>query len=198
MPKGKIPGGITPEQFMEIRKHLLKILENSRAAVVNMRLNETGTVQFAPVFVGWVEEKSVAEKRASANIPDSGLFRFADSMRSKEYADTVMANGTIVERDWTKQLSEKSGDQKKLLPVSGIQFQKLIGIMVDHDGGRRCIGALNLGFKAKPGGAEATNADTIMTQNATTSSSELIRYLKDNFELGVIGVSARTSPGIPS
>lgn len=194
MAKGKIPGGITPEDFMEIRKHLLDILNNSGASAVNMRLNETGTEQFAPVFVGWVEEQSLSDKRAALNIPDSGLFRFADSIRSKEYSDTVLANGSIVERDWTVQLSEKSGDQKKLLPVSGITFQKFIGMMVQHNGAQRCIGALNLGFKGKPSAAVSAKAEKVMKDNAAEASSNLIKFLKDNFELGLIGVNVRGRP----
>jgi hypothetical protein len=194
MAKGKIPGGITPEHFMEIRKHLLNILRSSGASTVNMRLNETGTAQFAPVFVGWVEEQALSEKRAALNIPDSGLFRFADSIRSKEYSDTVLANGSIVERDWTVQLSEKSGDQKKLLPVSGITYQKFIGIMVQHENAPHCTGALNLGFKGKPSAEAATKAEKVMKDNATGAGSSLIKFLQDNFELGLIGVNVRGRP----
>jgi hypothetical protein len=193
MPKGKIPGGITPEHFMEIRRRLLAILDSSGAAVVNMRLNETDTAQFAPVFVGWVENKSLAEKRAALNIPDSGLFRFADAVRSKEYADTVLAKGRIVERDWNVQLTEKSGDQKKLLPVSGVTFQKFIALMVQQGDEQRCIGALNLGFIGKPNQAESDKAEKVMKDNATDSST-LIKFLRDNFELGMIGVDVRRRP----
>src|SRR6185295_4824528 len=159
--------------------------------VVNMRLNETGTAQIAPVFVGWVESKKMARKRQLSNKPDTGLYRFADAMRSKEYTDTVLAKGAIRERDWRRQISEKDHDQKKVLPTSGVNFQKLIGIMVQQKGVRRCVGSLNLGFEGKPSPGAARQAEKIMKYFATNPRSELIGFLKENFELGSILVSQR-------
>jgi len=192
MAKGSIPGGITPEQFMKIRQFLIKILDDSGAAVVNMRLNETGTAQIAPVFVGWVENKKLARKRESSNKPDTGLFRFADTIRSKEYTDTVLAKGSIRERDWRRQISEKDHDQKKVLPTSGVNYQKLIGIMVARSGVRRCVGSLNLGFESRPRPQAARQAEKIMRYFATSPKSELIAFLKENFELGAVLVSQRS------
>lgn len=192
MAKGRIPGGITPEQFMQLREFLIKILDDSGAAVVNMRLNETGTAQIAPVFVGWVESKKMAKKREISNKPDTGLFRFADTIRSKEYTDTVLAKGSIRERDWRRQISEKDHDQKKVLPTSGVNYQKLIGIMVRQRGGRRCVGSLNLGFESRPRPQAARQADKIMRYFATSPKSELIAFLKENFELGAVLVSQRS------
>jgi hypothetical protein len=182
MAKSTIPGGITPEHFLDIRKYLSDILEKTGAMVVNMRLNETGEICPAPVFVGWVESQDLAKKRASANRPDPGLFRFADTIRSKEYTETVLARGAIRERDWRVQISQKSSDQKKDLPASGVIYQKFIGIMVDQ----RCVGALNLGFSRKPDNKVLQNAENVMKFYAKNPRSELITFLNNNFKLGAI------------
>lgn len=186
MAKSTIPGGITPEHFLDIRKYLSDILEKTHAMAVNMRLNETGTIHPAPVFVGWVESQDLARKRASANRPDPGLFRFADTIRSKEYTETVLARGAIRERDWRVQISQKSSDQKKDLPASGVMYQKLIGIMINQRGVRRCVGALNLGFSRKPDGKVLQNAEKVMKFYAKNPRSELITFLSNNFELEAI------------
>ena len=186
MAKSTIPGGITPEHFLDIRNYLSDILEKTHAMAVNMRLNETGTIHPAPVFVGWVESQDLAKKRASANRPDPGLFRFADTIRSKEYTETVLARGAIRERDWRVQISQKSSDQKKDLPATGVMYQKLIGIMVNQRGVRRCVGALNLGFSRKPDGKVLQNAEKVMKLYANNPRSELITFLRNNFELGAI------------
>jgi hypothetical protein len=186
MAKATIPGGITPEHFMTIRKHLTDIMDKTHAVAVNMRLNEAGTIHPAPVFVGWVESPELAKKRASFNQPDPGLFRFADTIRSKEYTETVLARGAVKERDWRVQISQKSADQKKDLPSSGVMYQKFIGIMVNQRGVRRCIGALNLGFYRKPDGKVLRNAEKVMKFYAQNPRSELITFLKNDFQLGVI------------
>jgi hypothetical protein len=186
MANSKIPGGITPEHFMAIRKCLLDVLKKTNALTVNIRLNETHSRYPDPYFIGWVEARKLANRRASMNKPDPGLFRFADTVRSKEYTETVLARGAIKERDWSVQLTEKSSEQKKELPLSGVKYQKLIGIMVTQGGVRRCVGTLNLGFSRKPNPKILRNAEKVMKDYALNSRSELIKYLKDNFELGPI------------
>jgi hypothetical protein len=186
MAKANIPGGITPEHFMEIRQHLIEALEKTRALVANMRLNKTGVRHPDPVFVGWVETQKLTRRRASRNDPDPGLFRFADTIRSREYTETVLAKGAIKERDWRVRLAEKSSEQRALVPKSGVMYQKLIGIMVKQGGGRRCVGTLNLGFSKKPDAQTRRNANRVMKYYAQNPRSELITFLKNNFELGPI------------
>ena len=69
MAKAKIPAGITPEMFLEVRTQLLKVLkdlEGLKGAWVTTRLNETGRKDPSPIFVGWVEHKDLVAKRVQS------------------------------------------------------------------------------------------------------------------------------------
>lgn len=184
MVKAKIPQGITQEDFMEIGRCLRNILGQTHAMLVNMRLNKTGIKDPAPVFVGWVEHDELKKIRLDKNESDPGLYRFGDTVGSKTYTETLLAKGAIKERDWSVSLTEKHAEQKALAPKAGVMYQKLIGIIVEEGSVRRCVGTLNLGFYRKPDAQVVHNAERIMKDWAQNPGSQLVKFLKANFEFG--------------
>jgi hypothetical protein len=164
--KGKIPGSITPEDFMELRKILTRVLEDMGAQVksagalesempkeVHVRLNETGKDYPYPLFVGWVEDKKLAEKRSLKNHPDPGLYRFADDVLSNVYAEAFWSadKGNYFQwRDWETQMDDKRPAEKGTDPKSGNLYQTCLGIVVDEGKQYRVVGTLVVGFAAKP------------------------------------------------
>ena len=152
MAKSKIPAGVTPDHFMDIRKMLLRVLKETGAKRVNMRLNESGKEEPSPVFIGCVEDDDMARKRVAMNEPDTGLFRFGDKEHAVVYNECVSAGrrGRMTERDWKSQLAEKSPNAKFLGPRLGAMHQKFVGITVDNGRGYRCVGTLTAGFSRKP------------------------------------------------
>lgn len=179
-----IPADITLDAFGAIRGHLLEILKVTGAAVVNVRLNKTGIAAPAPVFVGWVEDDTLKKRRGGRNEPDPGFSRLGDTITSQEYTDTLAAQGTILERDWCVSLDQKSPDQKALLPRAGVMYQKLIGIIVQEGSVRRCVGALNVGFRRRPDAQTMQKAEKLIRHWAQDQGSKLVASLKQNFEFG--------------
>src|SRR5712671_2350173 len=75
----RIPGGITPEDFLDITKILRRILQDidkelgalrggvskddERPKELHIRLNESDKPWPLPVFAGWVESEDVRERR---------------------------------------------------------------------------------------------------------------------------------------
>jgi hypothetical protein len=184
--KKMIPGGITLEDFVKIREILRKILDETGAEIVNMRLNKTGKANAAPVFVGWVENERVKNLRLQRNEPDPGFSRLGDTVAAKEYEETLNRTvkdqkPAILDRDWCDRLHEKSPEQKALVPRSGVMYQKLIGIVVDQGGVLHCVGTLNFGFK-KPTDAQKSNVERFIEGLAQGENSELSKYLKQEFD----------------
>jgi hypothetical protein len=174
MAKAKIPAGITPEIFIEVRTQLLKVLkdlEGMKGAWVTTRLNETGRKDPSPVFVGWVEHKDLITKRVQRNEPDPGLFRFGDDHYSKIYEECLANPGSVRRRDWNVDKPELTG--KTLDIKAGVMHRR--SIAVKANGGY--VGTLNAGFFADPG----DKADGVMTRWAQNSGSELVKYLLGHF-----------------
>lgn len=182
--KKNIHGDITSKDFETMRDHLLAILKDTGAAVVNMRLNETGRQDPAPVFVGWVEDETLRKRRRDRREPDPGFTRFGDTVAAKEYTETISAKGVIQDRDWRERLHEKSPEQKALVPRAGVMDQKLIGIIAQEGNVRRCVGTLNLGFRKRPDAQAVQKAEKVMRHWAQDQNSKLVTFLKTNFQLG--------------
>jgi len=175
MAKVKVPAGITPEIFIEVRNVLLKVLkdlEPVKGAWVTTRLNETGRKDPSPIFVGWVQHQDLIAKRIQRNEPDPGLFRFADDHYSKVYEECLQNPGAVTKRDWTVDPPELTG--KTLDIKAGLRHRRCIAVKAN--GGY--IGTLNAGFFSDPG----AKADPKMTHWAQNSGSELIKYLQDRFQ----------------
>lgn len=186
----KIPGGITPDDFKEIRDHLEKILKEARAQEVHLRLNETEEKKCAaPVFVGWVESDDLRKQREAKNHPDPGLYRFGDAVFSSIYVETfnkakarVTVKQTLTIKNWNQPqvLREKRSEEKALAPKAGVMHQRCMGIIAEQDKVKRLVGTLNVGFANEP---KATlTVDGVMEKWAGPKSG-LVQYLQ-KFEFG--------------
>lgn len=175
MAKAKVPAGITPEIFLEVRNLLVKVLKDLdgvKGAWVTTRLNETGRKDPSPVFVGWVEHQDLIGKRLQRNEPDPGLFRFGDDHYSKIYEECLENPSSVRKRDWHSDRPEHTG---KAFDVKwGVMHRR--SIAVKANGGY--VGTLNAGFFSDPG----NKADKAMTQWAQDPGSELVRYLTGHFQ----------------
>lgn len=182
MPK-TIPGGIEPEDFIQIRNHLENCLEQiattgSQVLWVSCRLNESGEKNPSPYFVGWVENKETRDERIRRNDPDPGLYRFGDDYYSEIYEECINNPNNIIRIDEdARQIIGKRDSMKwlagaKSLSVkAGARYRMSIAIKVDN----QCVGTLNAGFSSGP----ADSVDSIMVEWAQNSSkSKLVQYLK--------------------
>ena len=213
MAKLKVPGGITVEDFMELRAILMRVLEemSSRLKVmraqevdmpkeVHVRLNETGKDYAYPIFVGWVEDKKLAEKRTSKNHPDPGLYRFGDDVLSNVYADAFKKADKpypdyFQYRDWETQMDDKRPGEKATDPKSGNLYQTCLGIVVDEGKRYRVVGTLVVGFPQKPRTRLIQGVHNVLRiwgrppslhenrRQAPTFESPLLTFLK-RYELG--------------
>lgn len=187
----KIPAGITPEDFMKTRDLLNGVLEALNKAAANgggplwvsCRLNETGRNDPSPFFVGWVEDKETRDQRVLRNDPDPGLYRFGDDYYSQIYEECVRKPGVIVAIDEVAQkiVGQKGqmhwiSGAKSLSLKAEAKHRRSIAIQVDN----RCVGTLNAGFSDDPG----TSVNKTMESWAQDSKSQLVQYLKKEFELG--------------
>lgn len=180
----QIPADITLADFTDISKILLSIRDATGADIVNMRLNKTGEIEAAPVFVGWVESEALRRLRLERNEPDPGLYRFGDTVAAREYEETLNAKGAMKERDWTVEITKKSGEQKALVVKAGVMYQNLIGIVVNGGSGRRCVGTLNLGWRPDQARQKAERAKHAIQNWAQDQNSELVKFLKNKFDFG--------------
>jgi hypothetical protein len=183
----KIPGGITPEDFMTLRGFLKDILNAVGVRQVIMRLNRTGEELPCPLFIGWVQHPEIESSRTAGNRnePDPGLFRFADNNYSPLYNQTLSAAQTnsLVEKVWDRSdapYAEKSDHAKALGPEAGVTYQRYIGIKA----GGRCVGSLSVGLSGAPDPTTRQQIDQSLVYWATESASPLVSYLQENFVLG--------------
>ena len=182
-PDKKIPDDITQRDLKTIQAQLTTILTElgpTGVEIVNMRLNETGKIDAAPVFVGWVESESVKNLRSRRRESNPESSRILDDVPGGEYKEALEAKGTIRDRDWPARLREKSKQQKAQVPGAGILYQRLIGIVVKN----RCVGTLNIGFPVKPPNQAIQEADKVITRWAKDPTSKLVAFLGTNFQLG--------------
>ena len=97
--RNRIPGGITPEHFLEINRILETILreieteleavqtarkqtylDDQKPKELHIRLNESDKPWAFPIFVGWAESDDVRERREDWNQGHPGLVRFGDDV----------------------------------------------------------------------------------------------------------------------
>jgi len=211
MAKLKVPGGITVEDFMELRAILMRVLEEMSSRLkatraqeaempkeVHVRLNETGKNYPYPIFVGWVEDKKLAEKRTSKNHPDPGLYRFGDDVLSNVYAEAFWSadqRNYFQDRNWEIQMDDKRPGEKATDPKSGNFYQTCLGIVVDEGKRYRVVGTLVVGFPQKPRTRLIQGVHNVLRiwgrppslhenrRQAPTFESPLLTFLK-RYELG--------------
>jgi hypothetical protein len=187
-----IPGGITLDHYLDIRKLLLSVLRELKdlrgasARQVVLRLNETGKEEAAPVFVGWVEDSERIKTRLAGNSPEPGLLRFGDTSPSTTYERCFYNGGDLFERDWmiSRHFEERKGNELCLSQKAGVSYLRVIGVVVSERGERRCVGLLGAGFSKKPDSPTLAEVDGILERWAHSEDRELVPYLKMTFVLG--------------
>jgi len=169
----RIPGGITPEDFLAITKLLteiredidneLKALRQSRGEKyekdtdepkeLHIRLNESDKPFPLSFFAGWVESDDVRDRRQDWNQGHPGLVRFGDDVYSEIYGEAIRyANHSDPSmwfrwRDWgAGEILEKRSGEKATDPKSGNTFQTCLAIVIDD----HAIGTLVVGFRQRP------------------------------------------------
>jgi len=188
MARVKIPGGVTPEHFLEINNLLVQFLKdvkevarNARPMWASCRLNESRD-DISPVFVGWVEDDSLRERRLKRNEPHPGLFRFGDDHYSEVFEDCVKQPGVVKKRDWKQDLDHPVKGQwmvnaKKISVGMGVMYRRSIGIKVE----KCAAGTINVGFAGDP--TKVDGAVGRVLKKWAGPNSELVSYLRDQFEL---------------
>ena len=205
----RIPGGITPEDFLEITKILRVILrdiddelralcgtsyqDEQRPKELHIRLNESDKPFPLPVFAGWVESTDVQQTRRDWNHPDPGLHRFGDDVYSEIYGEALnYANNPnpvahFRYRDWAaSELLEKRAGEKATDPKAGNTFQTCLAMVIEG----RAVGTLVVGFRRRPNDQLLQRAQQVLGEwaredysKSSTSRNSLIDFLK-RFELG--------------
>lgn len=200
----RIPGGITPEVFLEIRDILKQILEDidselrmlrgdayrddERPKELHIRLNESDKPFPLPIFAGWVESKDVRERRQDWNQADPGLHRFGDDVYSEIYGEAFRyANDRgnhFRYRDWEKgEILEKRSGEKATDPKAGNTFQTCLAMVIEE-----CVvGTLVVGFRRRPDDQLLQKTHEVLEQWAREPNpvkrNSLVELLK-RFELG--------------
>ncbi|HEX7232560.1 MAG TPA: hypothetical protein VF452_19375 [Candidatus Binatia bacterium] len=203
----RIPGGITPEDFLEITKILRTILkdidnelkkvrgkaykDDERPKELHVRLNESGKPWPLPIFAGWVESNDTREKRQDWNQPDPGLLRFGDDIFSEVYGEAFQwANDPDPEnhfqyRDWgAGEILEKRAGEKATDPKAGNTFQTCLAIVI----GELVTGTLVVGFRRRPNDRLFRRTKAVLREWAREPKSRkrrgLIDFLDRKFQLG--------------
>ena len=169
--RNRIPGGITPDDFLaitrlltEIREDIdneLKALRQSRGEKydknmdepkeLHIRLNESDRPFPFPFFAGWVESDDVRERRQDWNHGHPGLVRFGDDVYSEIYGEAIRyANSNRDNwfrwRDWgAGEILEKRSGEKATDPKSGNTFQTCLAMVIDD----HAVGTLVVGFRQR-------------------------------------------------
>jgi len=189
-----IPKGITPSHLGEIRKHMVKFLEDSdlKAAgvvQVNLRLNESGTEAKVPFFIDWVGTPATGSTLSKQGLPraQSGD-RFGDPIRSAVYDEAVDSPPKVTDRDWCEpgKLKEKAAQSQLLALRAGAMYQMFIGIKAEQDGQRRCAGLLTAGFPKKLDANKKKQVEDKMKDWAGWTSTQkfLVEYIAKTFTIG--------------
>ncbi|SRR5712692_316224 len=185
----KIPGGITVDHFVQVRKFLEQVLAELKARGtgakrVVTRLNDSESSGPAPYFVGIIEDQDLVQERVRRNEPDAGLFRFGDDNPSKVYDETVsVPSGRIIERNWDRDRHEKKKGAQTLGHDIGCKHQRFIAIRIPLGSQHQHVGTITVGFEQDPG-PQMAQIQAIMTKWAQDAhNSDFIKYLKDNFTL---------------
>ena len=183
--RAKIPGEITLDHSKRISEFLMEVLKATNAMQVVARLNETGKEYPAPVFVGWVEDSSRARTRLRMNEPAPSLLRAGDTEPSTTY-DLCFCNDSDrpIERNWLipDHVHQRKANELCLSQKSGVNYLRVIPIVVREADRRRRVGVLGAGFSKKPD--DLDYVDEALRRWAQSEDRELVPYLQKNFELG--------------
>jgi hypothetical protein len=204
----RIPGSITPEDFLEITRILRQILqdidneirtlrgaacqEDDRPKELHIRLNESDKPFPFPIFAGWVECEVVRKTREEWNQPDPGLHRLMDDIYSEIYGEAInYANDPNNQnhfryRDWEKdELLEKRAGEKATDPKAGNRFQTCLAMVIEG----LATGTLVVGFRHRPDDPLLQRTQEVLREWArepdpkSSERNALINFLK-KFELG--------------
>jgi hypothetical protein len=206
----RIPGSITPEDFLEITRILRQILqdidseirtlrgaacqEDDRPKELHIRLNESDKPFALPVFAGWVESDDVRKTREEWNHPHPGLHRFGDDVFSEIYGEALnyanIDNEHFRYRDWDSQpvpeILDKRAGEKATDPKAGNRFQTCLAMVIDG----LATGTLVVGFRRKPDQALLDKTHEVLEQwaredrpKSPPDRNSLINFLQ-KFELG--------------
>ncbi|SRR6266404_2172002 len=202
----RIPGGITPEDFLEITKILRTILQDidselkklrgkafkddERPKELHIRLNESDKPWPLPIFAGWVESDDARQRRQDWNQPDPGLLRFGDDVFSEvygeafRYASNPNPENHFRYRDWAAgEILEKRSGEKATDPKAGNTFQTCLAMVIDEI----VTGTLVVGFRRRPDDQLLQRTQAVLREWAREPKSKkrrgLIDFL-DKFQLG--------------
>ena len=206
--RNRIPGGITPQDFLDINTILDDILrdietelgalrssrqekyqDDERPKELHIRLNESDKPWPFPVFVGWVESEDVRERRQDWNQPHPGLNRFGDDVYSEIYGEAFRYASDFTNRfryrDWgAGEILEKRSGEKATDPKSGNSFQTCLAMVIDD----HAVGTLVVGFRQRPASDLFNRTQEILGEWAREPNpphrNSLVEYLKNKFELG--------------
>jgi hypothetical protein len=199
----KVQANIRPEDWgttwfgvRSITESVLEDLKPLGAKQVNLRLNKSGDPGKHPFFIDWVAVKTVTDKLIKrSGVKDYGKYRFGDPIPSKVYEETLdkVRERLIVERDWNwnRLFREKRVESRLLVQKAGLMHQRLIGIIAEQRGTRRCVGTLTVSFKSKPGKPRDVNAKMKQWASWPKSvnskeclKSKLVEYIEEHVVLG--------------
>ena len=202
----RIPGGITPEDFLKITKILQTILQDidselkklrgkafkddERPKELHIRLNESDKPWPLPIFAGWVESDDARQRRQDWNQPDPGLLRFGDDVFSEvygeafRYASNPNPENHFRYRDWAAgEILEKRSGEKATDPKAGNTFQTCLAMVIDEI----VTGTLVVGFRRRPDDQLLQRTQVVLREWAREPKSKkrhgLIDFL-DKFQLG--------------
>jgi hypothetical protein len=186
---GKIPGGITVEDFSKITGFLRQILtelqsEGTGAKRVVSRLNNSLRNNPDPIFAGIVEDTELTKQREAQNKPDTGLFRFGDDNKSKVYDDALNdPSGNVIRRNWDQDRGEKSSHARRLGIDVGCNHQRFIAIRVPVGNQHQHVGTITVGFDRDPTGHESAIEKIMKKWARSDQNSAYVKFLTDNFNL---------------
>jgi hypothetical protein len=186
MANALIPDDFNDAHFAEIEIHLKNFLRDLQAAGTNARrvtsrLNYSNIEEIVPCWAGSTEDAAVLTLQRF----DAGRVRFGRSNRSAVYTEAVKApQGRIIERDWGRDLPEKSkvgfGPGDAVGPKSGCRHQLFKVIRIKHDGRLRCIGTVTSGYDSPP---DRKLTDPVMERWAT-EGHPYVDWIKRTFQPG--------------
>ena len=197
----RIPVDVSFEHYLAVKSILEHALADFERTIghepkwLTCRLNQSGTTSADNAFfLGWVESRSLREIRIGLNKPDPGLFRFMDPVHGDTYKTALASPTQILRQSWT------SGGRGKPPQLPELKLYRDGGFYSLTSGRETCrqsiairvgnqfVGTLNTGLSKDPGNA----LDDKFKEWSQSATSELVQYLKNEFELGGPGGNAAT------